>query len=83
MGVYVGERSIQGAQALWNSLPAVYHQCAVAYSDFWNAYGAVLPSKRHKAVGKETGKTNDAHSAGWVSKVGNIFGKGHQRSEVF
>ena len=26
-----------------------YRQCAVAYSDFWAAYGAVFPIKRHKA----------------------------------
>ena len=26
--------------------------------DFWSAYEQVIPSKRHKAVGKETGKTN-------------------------
>ncbi|MBD2744677.1 IS1 family transposase, partial [Coleofasciculus sp. FACHB-1120] len=33
-------------------------QCAVVYTDFWVAYAAVLPSKRHRAVGKETGKTS-------------------------
>jgi insertion element IS1 protein InsB len=58
VGVYVGERSEQGARQLWNSLPGVYRQCAVAYTDFWDAYGCVFPSKRHKAVGKETGKTS-------------------------
>ncbi|PZD73326.1 hypothetical protein C1752_02200 [Acaryochloris thomasi RCC1774] len=58
VGVYVGERSEHGAQQLWTSLPAVYRQCAVAYTDFWNAYGCVFPSKRHKAVGQETGKTS-------------------------
>jgi IS1 family transposase len=58
IGVYVGERSEQGAQQLWNSLPSVYRQCAVAYTDFWNAYGCVFPSKRHKVVGKKTGKTS-------------------------
>jgi IS1 family transposase len=31
---------------------------AVIYSDFWSAYADVLPSKRHCAVGKETGKTS-------------------------
>jgi IS1 family transposase len=41
-----------------DSLPSVYRQCAVAYTDFWAAYGIVLPKKRHKAVGKETGKTS-------------------------
>lgn len=29
-----------------------------AYTDFWAVTTAVLPSKRHQAVGKETGKTS-------------------------
>jgi len=41
-----------------NLLPPVYRQCAIAYTDFWAAYGAVLPSKCHRAVGKQTGKTS-------------------------
>lgn len=45
-------------QKLWESLPGVYRQCAVCYTDFWSAYAEVLPSKRHRAVGKETGKTS-------------------------
>ena len=36
----------------------MYRQCAVAYTDFWEAYAAVLPSKRHRAVGKESGQTS-------------------------
>ena len=43
---------------MWSSLPAVYRQCAVARTDFWQAYKQIFPSKRHKAVGKETGLTN-------------------------
>ena len=35
-----------------------YRQCAVAYTDFWSAYGAVFPSQRHQAVGKETDLTS-------------------------
>lgn len=58
VGVYVGDRSRDAAQALWASLPAVYRQCAVCYTDFWQAYEAVFPQKRHKAVGKETGQTS-------------------------
>ena len=58
VGVHVGDRSRDGAIELWNSLPAVYRQCAVAYTDFWKAYETVFPSTRHRAVGKETGKTN-------------------------
>ena len=37
VGVYVGNRGEHGAHQLWNSLPSVYHQCAVAYIDFWEA----------------------------------------------
>ena len=58
VGVYIGARDEGAAHQLWDSLPPVYRQCAIAHTDFWAAYGAVLPSKRHRAVGKETGKTN-------------------------
>ncbi len=58
VGVYIGKRDQAGAQGLWDSLPPVYRQCAVSYTDFWSAYGTVFPQKRHKAVGKETGLTN-------------------------
>lgn len=58
VGVYVGSRDKRGAKGLWDSLPPVYWQCAVCYTDFWEAYKAIFPSKRHKAVGKESGKTN-------------------------
>ena len=33
-GVHVGDRSGQGARQFRQSLPAVYGQCAVAYTDF-------------------------------------------------
>jgi len=58
VGVYVGARDETAARGLWQSLPAVYRQCAVAYTDFWKAYAKVLPVKRHRAVGKESGKTS-------------------------
>jgi IS1 family transposase len=58
VAVYVGDRSREGARGLWQSLPAVYRQCAVCYSDFWSAYEEVLPSKRHQVVGKHSGKTS-------------------------
>ena len=58
VGVHVGDRSEEGARQLWKSLPSVYRQCAVAYTDFWDGYGCIFPSQRHKAVGKETGKTS-------------------------
>ena len=58
VGFYLGDRGEEGARGLRNSLPGVYRQCSVAYTDFWSAYGTVFPFCRHKAVGKETGKTN-------------------------
>ncbi|NES05413.1 MAG: IS1 family transposase [Okeania sp. SIO2F4] len=58
VGAYIGDRSKQSAQNLWYFLPEVYRQCAVCYTDFWEAYEMILPSMRHQAVGKETGKTS-------------------------
>ncbi len=58
VGCYIGDRSGESAKALWRSLPAVYRQCAVFYSDFWVSYPLAFPSSRHRAVGKETGLTS-------------------------
>lgn len=58
VGMAIGDRSQATAEQLWNSLPGVYRQCAVSYTDFWEAYSIILPSCRHRAVGKETGQTN-------------------------
>lgn len=58
VGVYIGDRSAQAAKQLWLELPPVYRQCAVCYTDFWEAYKQVLPSKRHRAVGKDSGQTS-------------------------
>ena len=58
VGLHIGDRGRESAQALWKSLPPVYRQCSICYSDFWHAYQDVLPSNRHRAVGKETGETN-------------------------
>ncbi len=58
IGVYVGNRDKEGALGLWNSIPGVYRQCAVSYTDFRSSYDEIFPSKRHRSVGKETGKTN-------------------------
>ena len=37
VGMYIGDRSRDGAQGLWDTLPGVYRHCAVAYTDFWLA----------------------------------------------
>ena len=74
VGVFVGDRSQKGAQRLWDSLPPVDRQCAVCYTDFWQAYPVVFPTTRHKAVGKETGLTNKIERFNctlrqWVSRL--------------
>jgi insertion element IS1 protein InsB len=33
VGVHIGDRSAVSAQALWDSIPPVYRQCAVIYTD--------------------------------------------------
>jgi len=67
IGCYIGDRTRLSARKLWASLPSIYRQCAVAYTDFWQAYCHVIPSKRHKAVGKETGQTNH------IERLNNTF----------
>ena len=58
VGAFIGSRDQESAKGLWESLPPVYRQCAVSYTDFWSSYETVLPSKRHRAVGKQSGQTN-------------------------
>jgi insertion element IS1 protein InsB len=58
VGFALGDRSQETARQLWDSLPGVYRQCAVCYTDYWEAYGCVLPKTRHRAVGKESGQTS-------------------------
>jgi len=41
VGVNIGDRSALSAQGLWNSLPPVYRQCAVIYTDHWSAYETI------------------------------------------
>ena len=55
VGVYVGARSRESANC--GNLYLLFIG-AVFYTDFWEAYNTVIPKKRHKPVGKETGKTN-------------------------
>ena len=53
----LGERGEKGANQLWNSLPGIYKQCAICYTDFWSAYDIIFPDCRHRSLGKETGLT--------------------------
>lgn len=58
IGAYVGDRSRDSAKKLWAELPKVYRQCAVLYTDDWEAYRGVLPRKRHQVVSKDSGRTS-------------------------
>lgn len=59
VGLPIGDRRGASATALWQSMPPLYRQCAVIYTDPWSAYPMVLPSKRHRSVGKDSGLTSD------------------------
>ena len=58
VGWHIGDRSGDCAKALWNSMPPIYRQCAVLYTDRWSAYPTVLPSQRHRPVDKDSGLTS-------------------------
>ena len=66
-GCFAGARDREGAQGLWDSLPAVYRQCATAYTDFWESHNGIFPECRHRAAGKETGMTNH------IERMNNAF----------
>ena len=57
VGVAFGDRGDETCRNLWQSLPADYRKRAVIYTDYWESYVNILPSKRHRAVGKESGET--------------------------
>jgi insertion element IS1 protein InsB len=58
VGVHVGDRDAEGARGLWRSLPAVYRQCATAYTDFWTSHEGIFPATRHRPSAKSSGKTS-------------------------
>lgn len=55
VGFYVGDRSKESAQKLFNSLPQEYRENAHFYSDDYASYKGVIPEKRH-TISK--GRTN-------------------------
>ena len=67
VGCFVGDRSRESARKLWESIPGVYRQCAIAYTDFWQSYETVIPRSRHRAVDKSSGETNH------IERLNNTF----------
>lgn len=55
IGCHVGDRSQTSAKVLWRSLPQRYRQYACIYTDHWEAYACVLPSKRRFPVDQDSG----------------------------
>lgn len=58
VGYPIGDHAAESALALWQLMPRVYRQGAVICTAHWETYKAVLPSKLHHAVRKETGLTS-------------------------
>jgi insertion element IS1 protein InsB len=58
VGISFGDRSADTCKKLWESLPADYRKRGLCYSDLWEAYSTVIPSKRHRPVDKASGQTN-------------------------
>ena len=62
MGYVAGDRSEMTCRRLWEAIPPPY-RTSLCYSDFWQAYAAVVSEDQHRAVGKESGQT--AHIERW------------------
>ncbi len=58
LAFYVGDRSRQSAQKLWQRLPAAYRERATFYTDDWEAYKGIIPAARHEVCAKGSGHTN-------------------------
>ena len=67
VAAYLGDRSRASAHALWQALPPVYRQCAVCYTDAWEAYQGVFPSSRHRIISKDHRATN--HLERWFNTL--------------
>ena len=57
LAMVVGDRSAVAARRLWESLPRGYRSGVTVFTDFLASYQAVIPASRHRAVGKESGRT--------------------------
>ena len=68
----LGDRSEESCRFLWEQVPAPWRE-ATCYSDFWEAYQAVLPAQQHVAVGKESGET--AHVERWNNTLRQRLGQ--------
>jgi IS1 family transposase len=54
---HAGARGTEDARKFWEKIPAVFKQTTGFFSDYWQAYQAVLDPEKHWAVGKDSGLT--------------------------
>jgi insertion element IS1 protein InsB len=52
----LGDRSEESCRFLWEQVPAPWRE-ATCYTDFWEAYRAVIPATQHVPAGKGSGET--------------------------
>ncbi len=57
LAMALGDRSAATARGLWDALPRGYRTGGTVYTDFLASYRVVIPKARHRAVGKDTGRT--------------------------
>ena len=67
-----GRPQAQTCRRLWSRIPASYRHCA-SFSDFWEAYQAVLPPETHQQVGKDSGEVN--HMERWNCTLRQWLGR--------
>lgn len=53
----LGDRSEKTCRTLWKRVPLALRR-SLAFTDFWQAYQAVIPEGQHRPGGKDTGQTN-------------------------
>ena len=82
VGCFIGDKNRKSARKLWASLPAVNQQCTVAYTDFWQAYKTVIPPKRPRSVGRQTGQTNHVEQLNNTNRAAG-FSTGSRKLIIF
>lgn len=68
----IGDRSEATCRRLWEAVPARY-RTGLCFTDFWQAYAAVIPEDQHAPSGKETGQT--AHIERWNNTLRQRLGR--------
>ncbi len=68
----IGDRSKEACQIPWDGIPEAYRS-GHCFSDFWDAYQAIIPEEQITQVGKETGET--AHVERWNCTLRQRLGR--------